>query len=254
MTRHFIIPDTQVKPGVPTEHLRWCAQAIVDYKPDVVVHLGDHWDMPSLSGHERPGSKYAEGARFLDDIDAGNVGFDLIARPVKNEEDKLIRNHEKRWIPRKVYLFGNHDIRVDRAVSNEPKYEGVMTRAAMNTHGWERREFLDIVEIDGINYSHYFSQTHSGKAIGGSIDNRLNKIGSTFVQGHQQGFLYGTRQYPGKRRRHGLVAGSFYQHGEHYRDLQCQDEWRGVVVLNEVKDGDYCIMPLTLEYLRRKYG
>jgi hypothetical protein len=29
--------------------------------------------------------------------------------------------------------------------------------------------------------------------------------------------------------------------------------WRGVVVLNEVRDGQFCEMPLTLDYLCRKY-
>jgi hypothetical protein len=43
--------------------------------------------------------------------------------------------------------------------------------------------------IDGVHYSHYFSNTHSGKPIGGSIDNRLNKIGHSFVAGHEQGLL-----------------------------------------------------------------
>ena len=40
--RHFVIPDTQVKKGVPIDHMAWIGAAIRDYKPDVVVHLGDH--------------------------------------------------------------------------------------------------------------------------------------------------------------------------------------------------------------------
>jgi hypothetical protein len=47
------------------------------------------------------------------------------------------------------------------------------------------------------------------------------------------------------------VAGSCYLHREEYRGNQGQEHWRGVVVLNEVRDGDYCIMPLTLDYLCR---
>lgn len=227
---------------------------MVDYEPDVIVHLGDHWSMNSLSSYERPGSKHTEGLRYKDDIEVGNEGFRLFVAPIEKESNRRKKNKAKQWNPRCEFLFGNHEQRIEKAVANEPKFEGVLSLDQLLTPGFTRRSFLEIVEIEGIWFSHYFSQSHSGKAIGGSIDNRLNKIGNSFVQGHQQGLLYGTRQFPGKTRKHGLVAGSFYQHAEHYRDLQCQDEWRGIVILNEVTDGDYCVMPLTLDYLQRKYG
>jgi hypothetical protein len=70
VTRHIVLPDTQVKPGVDTVHLEWAARAIVEYKPDVIVHLGDHWDLPSLSMHDAPGSKEAEGRNVKSDMGA----------------------------------------------------------------------------------------------------------------------------------------------------------------------------------------
>ena len=51
--KHMVIPDTQVKPGCPIEHLKWAGQYAVDKKPDVIVHIGDHWDMPSLSHYDK---------------------------------------------------------------------------------------------------------------------------------------------------------------------------------------------------------
>ena len=39
MKRHLIIPDAQIKPGSPTDHIKWCGEAILDYKPDVIVFL-----------------------------------------------------------------------------------------------------------------------------------------------------------------------------------------------------------------------
>jgi len=39
---HFILPDTQVKKGVPLNHLEAAGNYIVDRKPDVIVHLADH--------------------------------------------------------------------------------------------------------------------------------------------------------------------------------------------------------------------
>lgn len=253
MSRHFIIPDTQVRPGVPLDHLEWVGQAIVEYKPDTVVHIGDHWDMPSLSAHDGPGSMKMEGARYTDDINSGNDSFAELCKPMEDEQARLRRNKEKQWKPRKVFLFGNHENRINRAVNANPKYAGALGEHHCNTRDFERHAFLERVNIDGVLYSHYFQSAFSSHSIGGTIDNRLNKIGKSFVQGHQQGFLYGTRTQASGENWHGLVAGSCYLHDEAYRGAQGQGHWRGVVVLNEVRNGDYCVMPLTLDYLCRKY-
>jgi len=47
--KHLVIPDTQVKPNSPTDHLRWAGLYAAEKKPDVIIHIGDHFDMPSLS-------------------------------------------------------------------------------------------------------------------------------------------------------------------------------------------------------------
>jgi hypothetical protein len=254
MRRHFIIPDTQVRPGVATDHLDWAAQAIVEYRPDVVIHLGDHWDFPSLNGHSEPGSIELEGSRYKDDLDVGNEAFRRLCAPMNAEIARVARNRKKRWLPRKVFLGGNHEARADRVAKNDPKWLGVIGSHNCETLDFERHPFLDIVNIDGIAYSHFFQSAHSSHAIGGTIENRLSKIGRSFVQGHQQGLLYGIKQYPGSITRHGLVAGSFYQHDESYRGPQGNDEWRGVVVLNEVRDGNFDVMPLSMAYLKRKFS
>jgi hypothetical protein len=222
--------------------------------PDVIVVIGDWWDMPSLSSHNAPGSAEAEGKRIKEDIEFGNYQFMVLTDPMFTEMDRRRSGHRKRWEPELHFLFGNHEDRITRRLQQEPKLDGVISLDQLKTNTFERHSFLEIVEIDGIAYSHYFANTHSGRPIGGSIDNRLNKIGQSFVQGHEQGLLYGIRQFPGKLTRHGLVAGSFYLHDERYRGAQGNGEWRGLVVLNEVENGMYDIMPLSMDYLRRKYG
>ena len=251
--RHFIVPDTQVRPGVPTAHIDWIAQAIVDYMPDTLVHIGDHWDMPSLSMHDGPGSMKMEGARYEDDVEAGNEAFARLCAPMEAEQSRRVRRKIKRWNPRKLFLFGNHENRIYRAVCTSPKWAGTIGEHHLRTRDWERHAYLERVWQDGILYSHFFQSSHSSHAIGGTIDNRLNKIGASFVQGHEQGFRYGTRIQASGANWHGLVAGSCYLHDEEYRGAQGQGHWRGVVVLNEVRDGDYCVMPLTLDYLCRRY-
>lgn len=209
--------------------------------------------MPSLSMYDAPGSLKMEGARYEDDIAAGNEAFRKLNAPIEEEMDRFVRNKKARWKPERHFLFGNHENRVHRAINASPKFAGVIGDHHMLTPGWQRHGYLKRVWIDGLVYSHFFQSSHSSYAIGGSPDNRLNKIGNSFVQGHEQGFRYGTRQQASGTEWHALVAGSYYLHDEDYRGAQGQEHFRGIVVLNEVKDGRYCIMPLTVDYLCRRY-
>src|SRR5271166_325568 len=250
--RHMIIPDCQVRPGVHTDHLVWAARAAVQYRPDVIVNIGDFWDMPSLQKHSLPGSAETEGTRVLADIEAGNVAWERFMGPINEEME---RRKYKKWRPRCEFLFGNHEDRLTRHVDSDPKLTGLLSLDAMKTPGFNRNDFLKIVTIDGIRYCHYFPNPLSGRPIGGTIPNRLNHIGGTFVQGHQQGFQYGCKQYPDKVA-HGMVCGRFYSHHEKYRPDDVQDcEWNGIVLLNEVRNnGDFDVMPLSYSYLQRKFG
>lgn len=254
MRRGLLIPDTQIRDGVPLDHIKWAAEAIVDYRPDDIYVIGDWWDLPSLNKHELPGSIALEGSRLQADIAVGNEAFRTLIAPMEKEQARRKRRRITQWKPTKHFFFGNHEHRLTRAVSADPKFEGLLTLDMLETPGFERHPFLQIVESNGVWFSHYFSNTLSGRPIGGSIDNRLNRIGHSFVQGHQQGFLYGVRQFPGNVARHGLVAGSFYLHDEPYRDVQSNGEWRGLVVFNEMQHGTYDIMPLSMDFLRRRYG
>jgi len=246
-TRHLIVPDTQVKPGVPIDHMRWIGQAIAEYKPDVLMHLGDHWDMESVSRHSPIGSLDKENKRIHADIEAGNKALQLLEEFMDGFTPK-----------RKILLRGNHEQRLANFVANNPALEGTVSFDDFNDKalGWEVVDYFRgsprAIEVDGIQYAHFFANPNSGQPIGGTIQNRLSKIGSSFVQGHQQGLLQGNVQYATGLIRHGIVAGSAYLHDEDYKGM-ANAHWRGIVVLNEVDNGQFCEMPLTLDYLCRKY-
>lgn len=253
LKRHIWVGDTQIKPGVPLDHIEWAAKYIVEKKFDVIVVGGDWCDFPSLNSHSEKGSLPLEGTRYKDDVWVCNEAFAKFSGIIFAEINRLKSGRRKRWTPRLVFLKGNHEVRADRVINNDPKYEGIISSDDFLTPGWERYEFLKVVEIDGIQYSHYFKMQNSNNPIGGSCDNRLNKIGASHVQGHQVGFLYGNRVYPDGKTRHSLTAGSFYLHSEEYRGLQCNTHFRGLVGLNDVRDGDFLIMPVSVDFLCRKF-
>jgi len=243
--RHLVIPDRQIKPGVPLDYNRWVGMAIRDYAPDVVVDIGDNADFPSMSTHSALGSKDKEGQRLLADIEAANAGEAILLEGMGSFRPK-----------RMVRLRGNHENRLVRYIEANPVLEGLIGLHLLNDKGWEVVPYFNgspgVVQIDGITYAHYFSNPNTGKPISGTIANRLSKVGTSFINGHCQGLQQGSVQYATGQMRHGVVAGSCYLHDEPYKGM-ANSHWRGIVVLNEVRDGTFSEMALSLDYLCRKY-
>lgn len=251
---HFVIPDTQCRPGVSLDHLTAAGNYIVAKKPDVIIHLGDHWDMSSLSSYDK-GTKKAEGKTYQDDIDAGNTGIDVLMKPIEDYNEKQRKQKGKLYRPRKVFLLGNHEFRISRHVNANPELEGKCSYKDFNLdeYGWEIYDFLEMVEIDGVTYSHYFANPNTGKPWCGMARTRLNNIGFSFTMGHQQGKEIGEKPLANGKTLRACIVGSFYQHDEEYKGYQGNNHFRGCIYKHEVKDGDYSIMELSLDYLTRRW-
>ena len=215
---------------MPIDHLEAAGNYIVAHKPDVIIHLGDHWDMHLLSEYDR-GKMAAEGADYQADIDAGNKGMDALMRPLRRA---------KNYSPRKVFLIGNHEERILRHINANPILRNTIGYDDFNLkdHGWSVHQFHAPVPIDGVTYAHYFYNPNTGKAYSGHADNMLTKIGYTFTMGHQQGKKIAERSLGNGKTQRALVVGSFYQHDEEYRGPQANRHWRGGVMKHQVKDGD----------------
>lgn len=254
MRTHLCIPDTQCRPGVPTDHLSWIGRYILDIRPDVIVHLGDHADFPSLSTYDK-GKKAFEGRRVKEDILAAKRGMYELLRPLKNSQKRAAANKKKLYKPEMHFTLGNHCHRADRAAENSPELDGLLGSFSLGYEdfGWTVHPFLQIAMIDGIRYAHYFYNPNSGQPYGGGIENRINKVGGSFTQGHMQGKLIGEIPRNCGRVDRGLIVGSCYMHDEDYKGPQGNGHWRGIVVKHEVEDGDYCLMEVSLDYLCRKY-
>lgn len=246
---HVVIGDTQVKPGVPTQHLTWIGQYCAERfaRQDVAfIHLGDHWDMPSLSSYDF-GKKAIEGRRYIEDVKAGNEAFARLNEPIAKAMDKY------RWKPERHFLLGNHENRITRACNDTATLEGKLSLDDLDLCGWQRHTFLEVVTIDGIAYSHYFYNPNTSRPYAGeNLLPRLKTIGRSFSMGHQQGLMYTLRPV-GTRRHHGLVLGSSYLHDEDYLGPQGNAYWRGIVVCHQVEDGQYDPMFVSLDYLCRRF-
>lgn len=255
---HIVIPDTQVKDGVPLEHLAWIGQYIVDKfageENVTIIHLGDHADMPSLSSYDE-GKVSMEGRLYETDIAAANKGFDILNAPLIEYNTRKRAQGKKQWHPRRIILHGNHEHRIARVLelSKTAKYNVSLEHLNYAEHGWEVVPFLKPIVLDGVTYAHYFYNPMTGQSYSGMIDTRLKNLGISFTQGHQQLLLYGIRYHANGQPIHGLVAGACYLHDEEYKGAQGNAHWRGIIVKHEVADGAYDPMFVSLNYLCKRY-
>jgi hypothetical protein len=252
--RHIVIPDTQIKPGVSLDHLDWIAQYVVDKKPDVLVIIGDWADMPSLSSYD-VGTMRAEGRRIKLDLAAANETIDRFTATIKAERDRTYRRHLPRWDPELEFIEGNHENRILRAVNMDPKIEDLIHPADLRfkENGFRVTPFLQVRVIDGVAYSHYFASGQMGKPIT-SARMLLNKQHMSCFAFHQQGRDIAYAKRADGTKMTAIICGSCYLHDEDYLNAQTNQHWRGVYMLHEVENGSFDEMPVSLNFLKEKYG
>ena len=237
---HCVIPDVQAKPGVPLDHLKWAGQYIAEKRPDVIVCIGDFADLPSLSSYDK-GKRSAENKRYKYDIEATHKAMELLMSPIVME---------KGYNPRLVMTLGNHEERIVRLGNDNPElYDSLSLRdLGYEAWGWEVYPFLKVVEIDGVEYSHYFTTGVMGRAAN-SAAVMLRERQKSCTMGHSQYYDLATHK---KTQQRAMMAGTFYQHDEDYLGPQGNDYRRHILFKHEVNAGRYDLMEISLDYLRRR--
>lgn len=240
----LVIADTQAKPEESLGYLKWIGQYIWDKKPDVVVHIGDHYDFPSLSSYDK-GKKSFEGRRLKADIEAGNLGMKLLTR-------EFLRDG---YNPRMVFCMGNHEDRFDRLKNDMPELDGFVGTELLPLAelGWEVYPFLKPVEIEGIFFVHYLANPMTGKPYAGTAANQLKTVGRSFVVGHKQVLDVAIRNTLDGKQQIGIINGACYPFDESYKGYQGNAHFRGVTMLHEVSDGAALPMFVSLDYLKGRY-
>ncbi len=252
--KHMVIPDTQVAPGDKTNHLRAAGRYAAAKKPDVIIHIGDHYDMPSLCSYDK-GKKSFENRAYVKDIKAGNNAMEELMAPILAEQARQRRNKEKIWKPRLVFTLGNHEERIMRAVESQRELEGLISYDDFNLEelGWEVHKYLEVVTIDGVAYSHFFTSGVMGRPCS-SARLMLNKKHMSCIMGHVQDRDIAFSKRADGKRMTGIFSGIFYQGDQGYLNAQTNESWRGIWVLHNVDDGQFDEMPVEIDYLLKKYG
>jgi hypothetical protein len=237
----LVIADAQVRPGVKTQHLTAISGYIEAKRPDVIVCLGDFADMPSLSKHSLAMEK--EGQRYAADIQSVHDGMTKLV---------AFKKKCKGYNPRMVMTMGNHEERIPRTVLEQPNLEGVISLADLKykEFGWEVHPFLKVVNIYGIDFSHFFVSGVMGRPAS-SAAVVLRERQSSAVMGHVQKVDIAIHPRTGKM---AIMAGLSCLHNEDYLGPQGNACRRQVIMLNDCRDNgifDPCFV--SLKFLLRRY-
>lgn len=241
-TRHLVIPDVQVRPGVAIDHMDWISNYIEEKRPDVIVQIGDFADMASLSSYDK-GKAEAEGRRYRADVDSSHAAMTRLMRWKRNARG---------YRPRQVLTLGNHENRIARAANDTPAMSGTLSVGDLGytEAGWQVWPFLRVAKVDGVSYSHYFVSGVMGRPVSTAAA-LLRARHATAVMGHVQKVDFAihpsTQQF-------GLLAGICYLHDEEYLTPQGNDTKRGIWMLNEVHGGVADPMFVSLGFLKRRYS
>lgn len=252
--RHLILPDCQVKPGHSVDYLVHIGKYILEMKPEKLICLGDFADMESLSSYDK-GKKSFEGKRYIKDVQATQEAMEALLSPITKYNKQQAKNKKAQYTPEMTMLYGNHENRIVRAVNDDAKLEGVLKLEDLGyeNFGWTTKPFLEVFLSDGVAYSHYFVTGVAGRPASTAAA-QLRKTNMSCVAGHQQGLQIATATRADGCLLTSVIAGSAYEHDEDYMGPQGNKHWRGILVAHDVHDGQLDLMPVSLKYLRSKYG
>jgi hypothetical protein len=257
--RHIVIPDTQIRPGSPTEHLTWIARFIADHRePDHMQIMGDWWDMPSLNSWSKKGSLDHEGRRIQDDRDAGYRAM----------EDFVAELMGHGALPESIgFCMGNHEERLDRTLKDDPRLIDLIDRDTfygLQDFPIKVAEFMAPMHYDGVTYCHLFDINAQGDTTGRRSGQtcaaaQAARVRGSSVAGHKQGYSVAHRTHPyalpWERETFAVIAGSCYLHKEDYRGPTDGYEKRGIVVIDDLNGwGMGSPRFVSMEYLKENYG
>lgn len=228
----MVIPDTQVKPGKSVAFLRSIGHYMIHKRPDVVVMLGDFTDMESLSSWDK-GKKSFEGRRYKADVEATHKAQEALLGPLREHNLEQNAKGLPQYVPKLHMLLGNHEDRIDRAVNGQAEFEGLLSTDDLKyaEYGWEVHPFLEVLVINGVAFSHYFT-TGAMQRPAGTAAALLTKRQMSCVAGHQQGRQIATAVKANGRINTAIIAGSCLQ--EDHRVLTAELDY---VPLKGVKEG-----------------
>ena len=240
-------------PRSSNERADWLSGLIYDVRPDYVVDLGDTADMQSLSSHDTRRPEAMVTANYEADLDSYN-----------DFQSRLRHKIKKAKVKRPAYYGheGNHENRIKKALSNDPRLKGTKYGVSfehLNTNKWydEYHEYHNsapaISEYDGVSYAHFIGSGNFGTAMSGMHHGYglIQKRHQSTTVGHShKRSLY----FKDDAKSIGLVVGCYKGREEEWAGQANLDWWKGVVIKRNIEDGCYDPEFVSMQRLKEEYG
>lgn len=251
-----VMTCSHATPEVSNDRFSWLGQFLYDLRPDTFVHLGDRADMKSLNSFDKGKPTNLSMQSYEKDIECS---LDADYRVWE-----LFRKNKRR-MPHRIGIEGNHEDRIRRAVSSDPRLAGdtygISMKHLRNSEMFdEYHEFADtapaIVDIEGMLVSHYLQSPNSAGAISGRHHAAalVDRLASSVAVGHSHKLDYHRKADAYPRPISGLVAGCFKGARESWAG-QSNNGWTsGIAVLHSFDKGDYDLQWVSLKALQKEYG
>lgn len=252
---HCILADPHSSPEADNSRFDLAGKLIADLKPDVVINLGDHVDLASLSSYDK-GKASFNGKNYEKDVVHGIEANDRLFAPMKKAKKKL---------PRTVILEGNHEHRIKKLLEYEPHLTGSRYGISFDNLAYSDY-YNDVVEyeastpgvinIDGIQYAHYIVSGVSGRPFSSAHHafGLTKKEHTSTVVGHTHLFDYHINKDSAGNSRMGLVAGVFQDYDAPWAGKMNKLWHRGLCILRNVENGVGDLEWVSMERLKKEYG
>jgi len=217
-----------------------------------VVNIGDGADLESLALYDK-GKRSFAGKSYAGDVESYLDSQSRTWDAVKARKKKM---------PDRYFFIGNHEQRIDRALDLSPELEGTIGYKDLQLD-----EYYDevipytgntpgIKNIEGILFGHYFITGVMGRSISGEHPaySLLTKKFKSAVQGHTHLLDYCVRTNGDDDKIFGLVCGVFQDYDAPWAGEINKLWWRGVVILDNVEDGQFDLRCISLKQLEKAYG
>lgn len=249
---HLVIPDSHAHPAHHNKRAEWLGKLITDIKPDVVINIGDVADMPSLSAFDK-GTKGFIGRNYKADVNAAVDFEDRLWSTVKKQKKRL---------PLRIKLHGNHEHRIAKAINSSPELDGAISFSDLQeSHYYDtvipyNGNTPGVIEVDGVHYAHYFVSGVMGRPVGGEHPaySLITKEFTSCTQGHIHTMDFSERTSVSGKKVYGCVVGVFQDYDSDWAGECNKLWWRGVVIKRGVENGQYDPEFISLRRLEKEYG
>jgi len=244
------------KPEATNERFDWLGSLIEDVKPDYTVDLGDGIDLSSLNSYDTRYPKAIVSQSYEADINSYNDSQSRLW-------DRYRVSKKKR--PYRIGFAGNHEHRLNKAISLDPRLEGSkygISVSHLQTDHWfdDYHPYENggpaIRDYDGVSYAHYFSAGNYGTAISGMHHAYalLQQRHSSSVCGHshKRGIYFKDGAHPNPII--GLVVGCYKGKEETWAGQSQKDWWHGVTILRNIENGWFDPEFISMSRLKDAYS